>query len=201
MPRTSYHHGDLRTAAIREGFAVAETAGLEAIVAREIARSVGVSPAAVFRHFPDLEHLKAEVSRSAREKLARLMLRDLEAFGNGPLTAELARQRFERIGRRYVEFAVSSPHLFNAAFSNCGASPAREDDPSPWNILLETIHDLVATGVIAKADAELAPVAAWTAVHGMATLYTQGLKRVSGFDDDPADTVIKLIRRMLYTDS
>ena len=48
-----YHHGDLRTALIEEGLAQLDAKAPAEVSLREIARNVGVSATAVYRHFPD----------------------------------------------------------------------------------------------------------------------------------------------------
>ena len=54
-----YHHGDLRSALVEEGLAQLDTKAPEAVSLREIARNVGVSATAVYRHFPDKDALLA----------------------------------------------------------------------------------------------------------------------------------------------
>src|SRR5262245_66433836 len=48
-----YHHGDLRAALIGEGLKRLKEGPVDALSLREIARNVGVSATAVYRHFPD----------------------------------------------------------------------------------------------------------------------------------------------------
>ena len=55
----TYHHGDLRAALIDAGLNSLEGTDAEAISLRELARIVGVSATAVYRHFPDKRALLA----------------------------------------------------------------------------------------------------------------------------------------------
>ena len=48
-----YHHGDLRRALIKKGMERLRKGAVDELSLREIARSVGVSATAVYRHFPD----------------------------------------------------------------------------------------------------------------------------------------------------
>jgi AcrR family transcriptional regulator len=50
-PREEYHHGDLRRALIAATVALIEEQGPEAFTLREVARRVGVSHTAPYRHF------------------------------------------------------------------------------------------------------------------------------------------------------
>jgi len=115
-----------------------------------------------------LTHLSAEVSRAAREALATRMLSaaaDVPAVRDDP--GEGAIRRMQAIGRAYIEFAVSEPHLFDTAFMAAGAAPSCADDPSEWGVLNDALDALVRTGVLAVARRETAALVAWSAVHGL----------------------------------
>ena len=60
----TYHHGDLRSALIQAGLTVLAGSDAEHLSLRELARSVGVSPTAVYRHFPDKNALLAALAES-----------------------------------------------------------------------------------------------------------------------------------------
>src|SRR3569623_690544 len=51
--KRNYHHGDLRAAAIAAGLDLLKSRTADDLGLREVARAVGVSPTALFRHFPD----------------------------------------------------------------------------------------------------------------------------------------------------
>ena len=72
--KAPYHHGDLRNALVTQATALARAGGPDAVVLREAARRVGVSPSAAYRHFPNREGLLAAVASRAREALATEML-------------------------------------------------------------------------------------------------------------------------------
>jgi len=168
MTSTRYHHGNLHEALLQAGLAAAQAGGPAALQLRELAAAAGVSPSAVYRHFPDMAHLSAEVSRAARESLATRMLRAAAAVPevtDDP--GEGAIRRMQAIGRAYIEFAVSEPHLFDTAFMAAGAAPTCADTPSAWGVLNDALDALVGTGELAAARRETAPLVAWSAVHGL----------------------------------
>ena len=69
MATTPYHHGNLRDALVEAAVDVVREGGPEALSLRELARRVGVSHAAAYRHFADREALVDVVAERALEGL------------------------------------------------------------------------------------------------------------------------------------
>lgn len=65
-----YHHGRLRSALIKGSLELIAEQGLSGFSVAQVARRVGVSPAAPYRHFPDRESLLAAVAGTAADALA-----------------------------------------------------------------------------------------------------------------------------------
>ena len=61
-----FHHGDLQAALVIAGLRHVEKHGLNSLGLRQLALVTGVSPTAVYRHFADLEHLKAAVGKAVQ---------------------------------------------------------------------------------------------------------------------------------------
>lgn len=200
MSKLGYHHGNLKTELVTAGLVLADRSGFEAISLRELARDTNVTPAAALRHFNDLAHLKAEISQSAREELARQCLAAWSKLESSGITRESAIERFDALARCYVSFAQHHTNMFNAAFALCESQPATPDNPSPWALLEEVVEDLLALGVIPKAKRNEAPLTAWSMVHGMATLESHNLVHVSKFEGNTADLVVTALQSALFAD-
>jgi AcrR family transcriptional regulator len=177
MAIATYHHGDLANAVIAAGLRRVKQRGLEAVSGRELAGAAGVAPSAIYRHFADKDQLRAAISQAAREQLARSMVQ--------PPTRNLnkarAAARFRAIGAAYVDFALREPRLYAAAFAEC-APPSREDNPSAWAILAESLDALVVTGAMPKSRRGGAEVVAWSSVHGISTLLPSPLRGTAPSD-------------------
>jgi AcrR family transcriptional regulator len=163
LPR-SYHHGDLRRALLDTALTLIEARGPEDVSLREVARQVGVSPAAVYRHFPDKQALMEAV---AEEGLARLAAAQ-HAAGEGCADVHAA---FAASGKAYVGFALANPGLFRATFTYPGvkfADPSRDEAGR----LLHS-HALALAGGDDR-TAQLVATRAWALVHGLALLMLDG---------------------------
>lgn len=128
---------------------------------RELARSVGVSPAAVYRHFPNKDALLAAL---ALEGLVMLGFAQREAYE----TAGGGMNGFVETGRAYVRFALAHPSLFRLVFAHGDPAHLTSDKADPASRLL---HD--ATLELTKGDAAAAErlaLQAWSLAHGIAML-------------------------------
>lgn len=76
-----YHHGDLRTALVRGGREQLADAGLPGFSVARVARRVGVSSAAPYRHFPDRESLLAAVVQEVAADLTHDLRDAADAAG------------------------------------------------------------------------------------------------------------------------
>lgn len=197
MAQTRYHHGNLRAALLDTGLRLAAERGAMSLQVRDLANAEGVSPSAVYRHFPDLAHLTAEVSRLARERLAQAMLDGADAIGHEPDGGMRAIRRFDAIGRAYVDFAVREPNLFDVAFQVQLAPPSCDDQPSAWGVLTDALDALVVAQELTPALRAEAPIVAWSAVHGLASVLVRRLLPEAGSDREALDVLMRGVRRAL----
>lgn len=109
--RDRYHHGDLRTALVKTGFELLAESGLGAFSVAQVARRLGISTAAPYRHFPDRDHLLAAVATLAATELAAEIERAVEEAGSHPV------ERFAATGGAYVRFAATRGAGFTIIFA------------------------------------------------------------------------------------
>ena len=101
-----YHHGHLRQALIDMTVLVAEETGKDQISVREVARRLGVSSGAPFRHFPDRAALMTAV---AEEATLRLRIHAEKALVSAPADPV---QRLKILGHAFMDWAMSNPTQF-----------------------------------------------------------------------------------------
>jgi AcrR family transcriptional regulator len=167
--KAAYHHGDTRSAAIRAGLQLLEAQGADELSLREIARQVGVSATALYRHFPDKAALLAALAYEGLARLAADQRAAAEAAGGGP-------EGFSATGRAYVRFALANPALFRLIFAK-GAKPGAPDwtehNDAAMRLLMENAAKLVPPG-LGEAAARLFALRAWALVHGLSVLILDG---------------------------
>ena len=185
MATASYHHGNLRQALLDHAVDLARAGGPDAVVLRDVQRLAGVSNSAAYRHYSDRGALLAAVTEYAQSRLADAMVARLNALpAKGPKDKR-AISRFRATGQGYIDFALAEPGLFRTAFAHIDAADsahkrhpdsAKEEVPEhhPFQILIRSIDDLVATGVLSPERRDGLDEAAWAAVHGLSTLFLDG---------------------------
>lgn len=196
MPRSTYHHGDLRRALATTALELVRSGGPNAVTVREVARRVEVSPASIYRHFPDREALLGEVARMARRDLARRMLDEVERVDEAdPRTRSI--RRFLAVGHGYLIYAEQEPSLLAAAFLPSGAANGETENPNPWHVLAAALDELVLTGAMPAERRSGAETIAWSTVHGFAMLRANHSFHVSGEPDPDAEALLDAIARSL----
>lgn len=165
MPtKEGYHHGDLRRASIDAGLAMLRERNTDDLGLREVARAVGVSPTALYRHFPDKAAFFAALSAEGFERLAEAQATAQQAAGPGSAG-------FGASGRAYIDFALANPALFRLMFSHAphpeipGEAPAN----SAMALLRGNVEALLGPGH-PPAEVTALCVHAWAVVHGLSVL-------------------------------
>lgn len=112
MAKSRYHHGNLREALVAASLDLIATHGPQGFTLSEAAKAVGVTPAAVYRHFEGREDLLAEVARQGFEIFGALM----EQAWNQGRPSVLA--GFEATGRAWLIFARRHPAHYMVMFES-----------------------------------------------------------------------------------
>lgn len=178
--RQGYHHGNLREALLNAGLELTRTGGAAALTLRDVTRRVGVSPNAAYRHFADLDSLRAAVAEQIQHGMVDRMRSFQSVVDPQPGASDIgssADGQLRAVGLGYIGFALAEPGWFDTAFANVGALLAADpgaEPPIPVQMLTSALDGLVGSGALAP---ELRPGAewpCWSAVHGFALLALTG---------------------------
>jgi AcrR family transcriptional regulator len=202
-PAGGYHHGDLRNALVEAATTLAREGGPDAVVLREAARRVGVTPAAAYHHFASHEQLVHAVKRQTLAlltvKMEAAAASDQAALASSPAAtqaspAAAARRRLRALGAGYLGFACDEPGLFRLAFGPRGSWPTDEparpqsDPTGPFILLSRALDELAATGAIPADRRPGLEYVAWAEVHGVASFCLDG--PLAHIDPGPREQII-----------
>lgn len=160
-----YHHGDLRRALLAAAGAAVADVGPAGLSLRDLARRAGVSHAAPAHHFGDKAGLLTAFAAEGYDLLAQELVEAQQRTGEF-LEVGVAYVRFALAHRAHFE-VIFRPDLYHADEPAVRAARVRAGDA-----LRAGIGSL--PGGRRGDGAEVAAVAAWSLVHGFATLYLTG---------------------------
>ncbi len=166
-----YHHGNLRPALICAAIGEIEESGPAAMSLRAAARRAGVTHAAATYHFGDRAGLLTAVAAEGYRLLAEALRGAQENHGSF-LEAGVAYVRFAVTRRAHFE-VMYRPELYHR--DDAGLGRAREAAATLLYGTGEITRERMAHGV-----------AAWSIVHGLATLWLNG-NLPAQLGDDPEE--------------
>jgi AcrR family transcriptional regulator len=150
---------------------------------REVARRARLSHAAPGRLFGDLRGMLTAFAVRGFHELAR---REQEAIAAAPTGSDA----LAAVGRAYVQFALDEPEAFDLMFREEHldvSDPAYvEATTAALGALFDALKRAFGEGSIRDEDRTAVAVAAWSLVHGLATLHAGGRLR-ERIPDDPKD--------------
>lgn len=173
MPPSSkqgnYHHGDLRRAVIDTALQLIAAQGIESLTLREIARRVGVSRMAPYRHFENKGVLLAVLAQEGFQA----MYVHLQSALNEASTHPLA--RLQAIGVAYIFYAVENPvHyrvMFDSSLSDRTIYPfLYQTAVKNFECLVQVLIECQQAELIRAGDPKELAQIHWSLVHGLSML-------------------------------
>lgn len=189
MVSRPYHHGNLKETLVAAGLRRLARDGARRLSLRSLAREIGVSPMAPYKHFRDKEALLAALAETGFAQLAQRIRTERERHAGRPAEA------LEAAGRAYVELALENPPLLQLMFSGvCPAVQSNNTEGTAFGELLHVVEDAQKAGLIPAGDPLPHVLVAWATAHGAAVMLTGGpLKKDSPFSKDLPQRVIQTV--------
>jgi AcrR family transcriptional regulator len=179
----AYHHGDLRRKLLDRGLALIARDGLASFSLRSLAKELGVSHAAPYRHFSSREELLAEIVRESMDSFEKALLASVVIEGDNE-------ENLYRLGEAYVRFYLANPEiltLFNILNGSASASQSglftvfrakKMEGNDPYRPSLEEDHGFLTLRRAASAFLGKYPglserdvlLGFWAKAHGLACL-------------------------------
>lgn len=148
--------------------------GLEGFSMRKLARAVGVTAPALYRHYESKERVLLDVVGEAYRSLAEYLYRGLQ--GRTP------EERFRLAGEGYLAFALENARLYEVLF----AFPdliGMEDLPEEvegqacaigqfWN---DRVRECMDAGLLEPGDPGELSASLWAHAHGLVSIWLRGM--------------------------
>lgn len=155
---------DLKEACIQVARDFIAERGIENLSLREVARRIGVSHQAPYRHYPSRDHLLAEVLRRCCQGFAAYL--DARERFDDP-QADL-----QSMGRQYLSYAVQHPLeyrlMFNTPWPEAAEHPSfLQDAGHAFELLLGVLRRIHGTQASKRKRIELDALYIWASMHGI----------------------------------
>ncbi len=174
-PPRSYHHGNLAEALIPASLEVLAETGLEGFSLRAVAKSLGVSPGAPFRHYPSKTAILTAVAEEAARLLRIAVQDELTILGlDQPIEALIA------VGRAYLRWALCNPTHFTVISSRAfidfdGSEMLTRNNADLRALMVRLLDDAEAKGILRPGlDKDHLVLGARALVYGLARMATDG---------------------------
>ncbi|WP_298245274.1 TetR/AcrR family transcriptional regulator [uncultured Bradyrhizobium sp.] len=167
-PANTYHHGDLRDALIKAALREAEQGGAEAISIKALAKQLGVSQPAPYRHFADREALLAAATAEAFRQF-NVILREAMA-------KPTKQSKLSLLAQATLEFGLRRNGIYRLMFASRTVSCAVKGNElyaatrETFSLVIEAL-EAPAIGYLRERQA----LKIWAALHGVVMLAEQGL--------------------------
>jgi AcrR family transcriptional regulator len=176
--KTEYE--DLREACIAEAVNIIETKGIENLSFREVARRLGVSHQAPYKHFQSRDHILAEIVQRTFQDFAQYL-------DERPRTGDPERD-LESLGRSYLQYALKNPFQYKLMFET--PLPEPDDHPRMMEGAQHAFQQLrqIISGMELTTDATHDALFVWSSIHGLASLLeAQAMEKLSLPDEIKAE--------------
>jgi AcrR family transcriptional regulator len=168
----NYHHGNLRLALLTAALDQIKELGVEKLSLRGIARTVGVSQTAPYRHFKDKNQLLAEVAAQAFTDLYQSTSSYID-------NTQSANRNIRATATAYLSFAISNPEKYKLMFGSSiqnrrSYSSMIEASEQSFQVLINQVERGIEEGDFLPGCPMILANTLWTQVHGMASLIIDG---------------------------
>jgi AcrR family transcriptional regulator len=148
--------------------------GLDGFSMRKLARALGVTAPALYRHYESKERVLLDVVGEAYRTMIQYLHRALQ--GRTP------EDRFRLAGQGFLDFALEHPRYYEVLFMGVellAVEAVRKETAEQgcavgqfWN---DRVREAIGAGMLRDMDPEKIGVTLWAHAHGLVSLYLKGM--------------------------
>jgi AcrR family transcriptional regulator len=188
----AYHHGNLREALEHAALSALKSAEPRDLSLRRLAKDIGVSPGAPYRHFAN----KTELFNSLSLKGHRAWLGELRRIFSG---APGLKQQIPELVRSYLRFGRENQAyyklMFLAGIPVKDPETGEEPNAASFHLLGDVIQ--AEAPALKREQVQQRTVAVFALLHGLLQLKMEGTLRSSFGEDIEEQSAIAALRRLL----
>lgn len=168
----------IRDGALEIAKAIIDEMGLDGLSLREVARRLGVSHYAPYKHFPSRDHLVAELIRQAFDEFA-------QALEHGATGAD-GHDALAGMGRAYVTYALRRPLEYRLMFGTSLPDPAThqgmmQSADAAFSLLERALRNRPGAPQEVRDEA----LFVWSSLHGLVTILASDVAQAMNIRHTP----------------
>jgi AcrR family transcriptional regulator len=148
--------------------------GIDGFSMRKLAKCVGCTAPALYRHYESKEEVIRELVGEAYRQFIQYLHRALE----GPTPVE----RFILAGKSYLDFALEQPALYEIIYLPTEVLRAESVDAAVSDqacalgqFWADRVREMVDAGYLKRVDPDQISITLWAHAHGLISIYHRGL--------------------------
>ncbi|MFH1575274.1 MAG: TetR/AcrR family transcriptional regulator [Acidobacteriota bacterium] len=156
--------------------------GIEGFSMRKLAKCVGCTAPALYRHYENKEEVIRDVVTEAFRQFTQYLYRALE--GLTPV------ERFIKAGRSYFDFAMEQPALYEIIYLPSEILGGHRGDPTVADqacaigqFWTDRVREMMDAGYLREGDPYEVSMTLWAHAHGLISIYHRGLLPVKSGED------------------
>jgi AcrR family transcriptional regulator len=167
MKKQAVESIELKEACVLAAHRFIASHGVERLSLREVARLLGVSHQAPYKHYPSRDHLLAEVIRRCFQQFAAYL--DDRGEHKEP------HDDLRALGQRYLSYAAQHPLEYRLMFGTAWPEPAEQvglvkDAVHAFDVLRRVLRTIYGSQEGVRAKVDLDAMFIWSNLHGLASI-------------------------------
>jgi len=190
-----YHHGDLRNCAIIAAAELIESIGSYDITIAQVAKRVGVSAPALYRHFTDKNALLTAVRELTHIGIMDYITEAQSNIEYGTIA------HLDALGSAYLRYAIDKRAFFGLMWEDHGDTESRRAEARAKRTGFQVLHEAIDLYLRrhkpgSVSDSLKTATLMWSTAHGIATLRHN--RMLDAFDEDAdADALLRTATRAI----
>lgn len=189
---------DLKEGCVRAAHEVIAELGVESLSLRDVARRLGVSHQAPYKHFPSRDHLLAEIMRRCFEGFAQAL--------DARERHEQAEEDLGALGNAYLRYAAEHPLEYRLMFGTPWPDPSAHPEMVEravyaFDVLRGVLRRLYGSSAAKAQKVDLDAMFIWSSLHGVSSITHANvmaqLKLAPKVSDSASQHVMQMISHAL----
>ncbi len=191
---------DLRTAVLTESLNILRSEGIGALSIRKVARNLGISHGAPYRHFPTREHILAALTERGFTLFAAALRENLTPL----YEVDKLEERLMMMCENYFRFVFRNTDYYQFIFGprrfpHLSFPEVESKADMSFAILTEQVAAMMHAGHIRRSDVTAVSMFVFSAMHGAASLMLNGVTEHLVADQKMRNALSAFVQQKILT--